>query len=313
MRLHKSKTPDKRHRQRSVSDTEKPSSGYGFLYRARRSDDEVNVGRKDEKARERSQSVGIGNIWLQRFGLIILLVAIVVSVFNILSLSDTAQILTYTSGDTQDPLFNKGEYAAAVNHILSESVWNRNKVTINTSKISRELKSQFPEITNVSIALPLLSHNPLIYIQPARLVLVIQSSTSGAFVLDANGKALVRSSDNPVVAQKLNLPTVVDDSGLSITIGKQVLPINNVTFIQIVEGELAARHYIVESMTLPASSGELDVKIVGKPYAVKFNLESNDPQQQAGTFLATINQLEKQNTIPSKYVDVRVDGRAYYQ
>lgn len=314
MKLRKEKDkPQKRARQRQHVEPESSSSGYGFLYRTRRSDDEVNLGRKDEKAREKSKTLGSGTIWLQRFGLIILLIAIIVSVENILSLSNTAQILPYSSSDSQDPLFNKIGYAQTANKTLSQSVWNKNKITINTSKLSRDLRSQYPEITNVSVALPLLSHNPLVYIQPARLVLVLQSSTSGAYILDANGKALLKSSDTPIVGQKLNLPTVIDYSGLQIEVGKQVLPVSNVTFIEIVAGELAARHFNVETMSLPAASGELDVKLVGKPYSVKFNLQNNDPQQQAGTFLAMINQLQKQNITPSKYVDVRVDGRAYYQ
>jgi hypothetical protein len=65
-------------------------------------------------------------------------------------------------------------------------------------------------------------------------------------------------------------------------------------------------------MVLPVQTNELDVNLAGQSYFVKFDLQENDPRQQAGTFLATIASLKSQNITPTKYVDVRVDGRAYY-
>ncbi|MFI5270529.1 MAG: hypothetical protein ACHQT9_00605 [Candidatus Saccharimonadales bacterium] len=297
-------------RQRHINTPEEDSRQYGFAYSSRKSDDEIQLGRKQNT--KRKPSYLFGNIWFQRLGLFILLIAIIASVINIISLSPNAQILQ-DSGENKSPLFNPADYSGLVNRILSESVWNRNKITIDTNKISRELKANYPEIQSVSVDLPLLGHNPVVYIQPVQLGLVLQSSTSGAYILDGTGRATIKSSDTPEIAQRLSLPTVVDYSGIEVKLGKQVLPANYITFTEIVKGELEAKHYTVETMTLPPSSGELDVKIVGQPYIIKFNLANNDPQQQAGTFLATINDLTKQNTPPAKYVDVRVDGRAYYQ
>jgi hypothetical protein len=109
------------------------------------------------------------------------------------------------------------------------------------------------------------------------------------------------------------LPVVVDQSGLSVKVNHPVLTADNVSFVQIVAAELAAKQYTISAMSLPATSSELDVQLAGQPYFVKFNLQTNDAREQAGTFLATINQLHSQNITPAKYVDVRVDGRAYYQ
>ena len=65
-------------------------------------------------------------------------------------------------------------------------------------------------------------------------------------------------------------------------------------------------------MTLPPAASELDVKIAGKPYFVKFNLQADDARRQAGTFLATQAQLQRKGITPAQYIDVRVEGRAYY-
>jgi hypothetical protein len=91
------------------------------------------------------------------------------------------------------------------------------------------------------------------------------------------------------------------------------LPAASVGFIQTVIAQLAAKQFVVSGMTLPAAASELDAQLAGQPYFVKFNLESDNPRGEVGTFLATIAQLRRQNIVPAKYVDVRVDGRAYYQ
>jgi len=144
--------------------------------------------------------------------------------------------------------------------------------------------------------------------QPA-LVLV---ETDAAYEINQSGTAVSEAS-TPADFASLNLPTVVDQSGLNIKLHSQALSTTYISFIQEVNGQLAAKDMTVSSMTLLAGSNELDVSLAGQGYYIKFNLENDDPKQQAGTYLATINYLKSQNITPSKYVDVRVDGRSYYQ
>ena len=76
---------------------------------------------------------------------------------------------------------------------------------------------------------------------------------------------------------------------------------------------MAAKHITITSMTLPPAADELDVHLTGVNYYIKFNLANDDARQQVGTFLATQAQLKSQGITPGQYIDVRVDGRAYYQ
>jgi hypothetical protein len=295
-------------RQRHHSDVEEASASAGLLYNSGNRARKRNDGRVvDEK------SMRSGQFWLQRFGLIILLIAIVISLFRLLSLSPNADIEPYQHNSATTLLFNKAQYQAAADKLLAGSIWNRNKITVDTAKISRDLLAEFPELANVSVTIPFLQQNPIIYIEPAQPAIIIRSSASGAFVLNENGKALLENTGNPIEAGQPTLPVVTDMSGLHLALGNQVLPASSVSFIQIVAAQLATKQYNITSMTLPPAASELDVYIEGKPYYIKFNLEDNDPLQQVGTFLATIAQLQSQNVTPTKYVDVRVDGRAYYQ
>jgi cell division septal protein FtsQ len=255
----------------------------------------------------------VSTLWAQiarRAGVLLLVVAIIASLVNILSVSPSAKIEPLTSGSANSAfLRGRAEYQAAADKLLAGSIWNRNKITINTGQISRQLVAQFPELSSASVTLPLLAHRPVVYVQPSQAALVI-AANNGAYVIDQNGRALMPSSNLPTANK---LPQVVDQSGLQINTGRQVLTSDDVIFIQTVLAELAAKHVQVSSMVLPAASRELDVYIAGKPYFVKFNLANDNARQQAGTYLATVAELGRQHTAPKRYIDVRVDGRAYYK
>lgn len=292
---------------RRLSATTPPSEQ---AVRRQRSDPIDNTGRmRPSQAAPRDVS-GLAAKLGRRIGVLVLAIAIVVSVFNVLSVTPQVKVEPLTSSKTSSALLrDSGEYQAAADKLLSSSLWNRNKVTINTGQVSQQLIKQFPELSSAGITLPLLAHRPILYVQPAEASLVV-AADNGAFVVDQNGRALIPSANLPTAH---NLPQVVDKSGLAISAGRQVLTSDDVTFIQTVLDELNAKHVQVSSMVLPAESRELDVYIGGQPYFVKFNLAGGDARQQAGTYLATIAELQRDHTIPSNYIDVRVDGRAYYK
>jgi cell division septal protein FtsQ len=288
-----------------------PQIGNAFSYRARRSEAEAPTGRHEQRPSQRPGPSG-WRFWLRRTGLALLLVAVVAGLTNVISLAPSAAIMPLTTNHQSSPFLQQETvYQAYANKLLGSSIWNRNKITINTGQITAKMLQQFPELASVSITLPVLAHRPLVYIQPAQPVLILNAS-NGSFVVDSRGKALLLTSQVPSLSQ-LNLVPLTDQSGLKVAPHGPALTAQNVTFIQTVLAQLAARSTTVSSMTLPATASELDVQPSGKPYFIKFNLQSTDARQQAGTYLATIAQLQKQGITPTQYVDVRVDGRAYYK
>jgi hypothetical protein len=298
--LKKSTKPTGRQRLRP-----EPVAKQNVGYNSRRSDSEPNTGRQQL----RRARLGL-NYYLQRLGLIVLLLAVAAALANAVTLSAYPKVLPL--GDDSSPFLRPlGDYETAAAKLLSQSVWNRNKITVNAGSINRRLTAQFPELAGSTITLPLLAHRPLIYIQPAKPVLIL-NARNGAFIIADTGKALLRA-DNAGGLAKYNLPPVTDQSGLALQVGRQALPSGNMKFIQTVKAELAARGVSITSMSLPPNTAELDVQPAGQGYSVKFNLQNGTARQQAGTYLAAADYLKKHNTAPAKYVDVRVDGRAYYQ
>lgn len=308
MRFRRSK-PSSLGRHRVISDEAPKTLGKKFSYRAKRSDAELNTGRstvREERAASRKAKQ-----LLRKTGMLILLLAIVASAINILSLSAKPKILPLEGDKTNAFLSGSEVYEDYASKVLQSSVWNRNKITVNTSDISNKLVANFPELSSASVTVPLLANRPIIYVQPAEPILIVKAR-NGAFIVADSGKALLRASKVEDLSD-YKLPVLEDQSGLKLTVGRQALQSKDVDFIQTVIIELNAKQYPVANMILPASSSELDVQVAGQPYIVKFNLQSDTARQQAGTYLAMIANLKKQNQAPSKYVDVRVNGRAYYQ
>lgn len=309
MRLRRRKAdaaPAGRRRRNSVTADEAPST---FLYRSQRMDGTVNTGRKEERESARPQT---GVSWLQRSGLIILTVALLISAINVLTLSSQAKVVIRDgSGDAAKLLREPNEYEAAASKALAGSVWNRNKITVDTGSVTQELQAAFPEIANVSVSIPWLAHRPIVKIQPARPA-VILSTADGAYLLDDRGVAL-SSANTAADLGAQDVPSIDDQSGLKVAVGEQAMPGAHIRFIEVVTKQIAAQGYAVASFRLPVASSQLDTLIANEPFFVKFNLQSNTPREQAGTFLATVKKLKADNTVPRQYIDVRVAGRAYYQ
>lgn len=309
MRFRRSTLPQTRRQKRRVADLAKAPSA--FSYRGYRLEQERDTGRQVQREPAKVPSNRLGHFWLQRFGLVILLLAAMASAVNIMTLSTSAKVVTLATDGNRAFLHSTKVYEDAASQDLKDSIWNHNKITVDTSKVSQQLLNQFPELSSVSVTVPLLAHRPLVYVQPVQPALILVAGSS-SFIVDVSGKALV-SGGSPAVLHQPQLPLVTDQSGLRLQPNHQALPAANVSFIQTVIAQLAAKQLAVSSMTLPAAASELDVQPAGQPYFIKFNLQSDNPRGEAGTFLATIAQLHRQSIVPAKYVDVRVPGRAYYQ
>jgi hypothetical protein len=251
--------------------------------------------------------------WARRSGLLLVIVASLVCAVSILSLSNKPRIVLLDAQKNSYAFRTTDEYQAAAAQHLGSSIWNKNKITVNTGKASADLQKQFPELSEVTITLPLVGHRPIYYLRASAPAFVIQT-LSGSFVLDVTGKALITTAGAPKATVDA-LPVITDQSGLRATVGKQVISSREAMFIRTVIATLNTSNVKVSSLNLPANAAQqLDLRLTGKPYVVKFNMhDTSTVRQQVGTYLATANNLAGQNITPAQYIDVRVLGRAYYQ
>jgi hypothetical protein len=287
----------------------RPSNSQTFSYHAQRSDQSTNTGRQFRKEILSPAAKNAAQFWMQRFGLGILLIVGVICFISAVTLSSDVKIQQLGPINRSSLFHNQAAYQASAKALINNSLLNHNKITINTTQISNKLLQAYPELSSVNVALPLLSHRPIIYISYTEPALIVHNQ-AGSFVLDTAGKVLAPTSGEAV---NLGLPSVTDASGFQLALNNQVLSSGDVRFIQTVVAGLRAKHIAISNMTLPPAANELDVSIGVKQYYVKFNLHNATPDLQVGTFLATQKRLQGEGITPAKYIDVRVDGRAYYQ
>ena len=304
----KKPAPTPERRPRISPDNARPNAV--FSYHASRSARETNQLR--DSAREQKQELSRNKPrapWKNRLPNLAILLAIVVVAAFCLQLTSNAKIQTVGPSNSQFFLRDKSVYLKAAQNAFKP--WaNSNKLTVNTDKISADLRKQFPELEVVSVSLPIVGTQPTVYIQPA-IPKVLLASKSGMFILDTNGRTLIAGSQVANLPD-LGIPTVTDESGIAIQAGSIALPKDTVAFITQVVAQLKAKQVNITSMTLPSGTNELYVKPDKVGYTVKFNLHG-DPREEAGVFLAVKQRLDSEHKTPSQYIDVRVENKAYYQ
>lgn len=237
------------------------------------------------------------------------MIVIIGSVLYSSLLDSNPRVMVSASASGQSLQRPTGVYQNYIQERLDESLWNKNKLTLDTRSVVSDLQKQFPEVSQAIVTVPILGHRPVVRIAVSSPAFVL-ATQHGAYYINDSGVPLVRVSE--VQNQLRDLQTVTDETGLPITTGTQILPTKTVDFISTVIGQLKATDTAVDSITLPLSANELHVRITGQPYVVRFNT-SGDARVQVGTFLAVKKRLEGSKEIPKEYIDVRVDERAYYK
>ena len=204
-------------------------------------------------------------------------------------------------------------YRQAAQQLLRQSAFNHSKLTLRQSSMRTDLLRQFPELENVSLTAPIIGSTPQVVLQPAVASLMMTTKEGATYVISTSGRVLAQVGSDVPVPQiaRLHLSTVTDQSGLQVHTGQASLPQNTVYFISEVVGQLKANKLQIVSLTLPPSTSELDVRVQGTSYFVKFAIYG-DARVEAGTFIAAKQQLERTHAAVMSYIDVRVDGRAYY-
>ncbi|MGH7241280.1 MAG: hypothetical protein ACREGB_03225, partial [Candidatus Saccharimonadales bacterium] len=210
-----------------------------FSYHANRNDQDYNLGRgtpRDQDVRRRERIV---RYWRQRLGMFLAGVALIICVLYSLHLTPNPKIVSLTPKASGYFLQSSTAYQQAAAKAFASSILNGNKITVNSVGIEQKLQQQFPELSEVSVTIPLMSHRPIVYIAPTTPSLILATG-SDSFILDNNGKVLISASDATDVS-KLELPTVTDQSGLQVKKGDIALAGTSVAFVQTVLAELKAK------------------------------------------------------------------------
>lgn len=248
----------------------------------------------------------------QRFGLILAVIASLALLISSIQVSMQPRLIIVNDTAVYR-LHPDTTYEANVTQTLRSSWTNTNKITINTATVTRMLKADYPEVADASVALPIIGQRPVVYVQLTKPSILIVATDGSVSVVDETGRVLAPAAQVTNL-DSFNLPTLSDQSGLTIKPGKLALSKGSVAFITDVLVQLKAAGINYSRLVLPPSSQELDIYIQGQPYYVKLNMhDPSTAREQAGEFLATSHYLQGKSIVPGSYIDVRLSGRVYYK
>ena len=245
----------------------------------------------------------------QRLPTILALLVLIGSIGYVSTLTTNAKVVVNKASNTAS-LRPVGVYQQAASEILEDSVLNKSKLSIDTNKISRTMQQQFPELSNVTVVLPMMGHRPIVEVFTLKPALLL-SSSKGVYAVSDTGKTMIRTSDVKNVGD-MAIPTIRDESDISVELGQGVLSAQDVKFITTIAKQFEAKKLSVSSFTLPRIASELHVRITGQPYYVKFNLLT-DARVSAGQYFALKAKLDKDHVTPAEYVDSRVEEKIFYK
>lgn len=124
--------------------------------------------------------------------------------------------------------------------------------------------------------------------------------------VDTSGTAFTRNYyESPGVQ-------IVDNSGVPVEAGHAVASNRFLGFVGRLAGFMTERGYTVEQLVIPSeTTRQVELKLKGFPYPIKCSID-RPAGEQAEDIDKTVTFL-KQKSISPNYVDVRVNGKAFYQ
>lgn len=198
-------------------------------------------------------------------------------------------------------------YEAAVKAQLSKAL-NRSFFTLDERSVSDEVRKQFPEISQLTIAAKPFSRAVNVKITTKTPAFVL-SSASDSYVVDSEGLAISKYTNQATTG---SLVRIEDKTGFELKAGRQVFSSEDMQFItQLVEG-MRSSGTAIGRLELPAIAKQLRLYQPGTNYYVKFYTGGN-AAIQLGSLAAIGKQLMLEGKQPTQYIDVRVEGKVFYK
>lgn len=304
MKLRKPK-PDQNERRRPVTTTQ---SGV-FSYYSQRPSTPVDLTLQLQPRRDSAVQPKIRRFKMGLLPSYIALFVIVLTVLYSLTLQPSPRLNVVNQPNTIHR--SNQYYQQELEAIWRKSLLNQNKLTLNSERLKRDIRAQFPELTDVRIDLPLLGRRPAVTLVPATPALELVSGNDIYYVSQA-GMVMLATKD-ATKNQLASLPLVRDETGLEASNGKIILSGTDIAFLTDLYRQLQAAKLTVVNITLPNSAAnQADVRLSDQAYYIKFAMAS-DVRQAVGNYLAVLTKLQADNVTPKQYIDVRVDEKVFYQ
>jgi hypothetical protein len=203
-------------------------------------------------------------------------------------------------------------YQKAAEDIMSGNVLYRSKLLFPEISFEQALKNKFPEIAQARPVVPLGGRNLLVVITVSEPFAYV-SSGSDTGIINSEGVLVVKNSQS-VPEDLLKLRFTVPQSNFDI--GSRILTSSEVELLKLLESEMNTLEFTdksnasIRDVLFNVADGQLEARLKSKPFFIKLSSISEGTLQVGGA-KATLRQLDRENKLPTQYIDVRVPGRVF--
>lgn len=249
--------------------------------------------------------------FLRQSPTIISFLVILAVLFYISTLNSNPEIDIINSPTKVKFLHSESQYRYTISNILSRSILNKSKFTVDSNSIAHQIETDYPELDSATVIIPITGHNLKIILKASTPVLNLENST-GYYLLNDKGVAILKFNSEKQMSLTA-LVTLVDQSNSPVYLGKSFISGDTVNFIQSIIYQYSKKGLSIQTMSLPNSPYELDVQSRGQGYIEKYNLLDSS-NYQIGTYFTTLSYLKTNSqSTPTQYIDLRVPGKAFYK
>ncbi len=193
--------------------------------------------------------------------------------------------------------------STAVNDQLNRHWWWRNSLLLDPGSLSTNLLASQPGLQSAKVTRTW-PHGLSVKVSERRPSLGWQTGGQ-SYLVDKDGSII-----GPLQSAA-GLPVVTDSSNLPVKTGDKVVAPRFISFVQQIAAGLPKQGFKVTALRIPETSSELYVS-TNRNLMIKF-----DTTREASDELLSLQQVMKQlsgaHKTPAEYIDLRVEGKAYYK
>lgn len=180
-------------------------------------------------------------------------------------------------------------------------------INLSERRLTQFMQVQHPEVSSVDVQRQWFGPGGSIVVQ-FRTPIVAWQVADSRFFVDASGVAFTKHYGPPPALQ------VEDASGYTpeLAANGSVASQRFIGYLGQLLGELRAQDMAtVERVVIPPTSRQLNIYLEGRPYPIKTHVD-RDPYVQVADIKNALAFFDEKQITP-EYIDVRVEGKAYYR
>lgn len=234
-------------------------------------------------------------------------------VLVILSAFGLVGLLIYASSDpilridsSQVTIHEQKTYVDGAKSSIKSNLFNRSKLTFDYLGFANKLQNEYPEISSVSTSFALVGTRPVVRLEFHKPALLV-TSLGKTWVVDDRGVAIAKDQ-----GRFGDLPKLEDEIGVAVEEGEPIVSSGDVNFILQIQNIAKDRGIVIDKFTTPLIPKQLNVRVVGESYYIKFNL-NDESAGQIGAWLIARENLSKISQVPMEYLDVRTTEKVFWK